>query len=227
MKDPAKKRYLYLMLSIFGAISLSIVVFFLLYRFQGVGDVFHKLKDILAPFIYGGVVAYLLRPVCNFYEKYLLQYLPEKMHKTGRTLSIALSLATGILAVYAVIIMIAPELYNSILSLWTTLPSKINAFLEWARATFGENENIVQLLHMFDTSASTMYQDLERWVSETIAPYISSIVSGVGSSVTKILQFQHMQGCLSFCFVSIMLCRCGKQMFGQGLIFANSYLRSA
>jgi len=189
MKDPEKKRYFYLMLSVFGAISLSILVFFLLYRFQGVGNVFHKLKDILAPFIYGGVVAYLLRPVCNFYEKNLLKLLPAKMEKTGETLSIALSLATGILAVYAVIIMIAPELYNSILSLWTTLPAKINAFLEWARATFGENENIVQLLHLFDTSASTMYQDLEAWVSETIAPYITSIVSGVGSSVSKILQF--------------------------------------
>ena len=189
MRDPAKKRYLYLMLSIFGAISLSILVFFLLYRFQGVGDVFHKLKDILAPFIYGGVLAYLLRPVCNFYEKYLLKYLPDTMQKTGKTLSIALSLVTGILAVYMVIIMIAPELYNSILSLWTTLPSKISAFLEWARTVFGENENMVQLLHLFDTSASTMYQDLEKWVSETIAPYISSIVSGVGTSVTKILQF--------------------------------------
>ena len=189
MKDPVKKSYVYLMLSIFGAISLSILVFFLLYRFQGVGDVFHKLKDILAPFIYGGVVAYLLRPVCNFYEKYLLEYLPSKLQKTGRTLAIALSLATGILVVYAVIIMIAPELYHSILSLWTTLPAKISSFLEWARAAFGENEGIVQLLHMFDLSASTMYQDLEAWVSETIAPYISSIVSGVGSSVTKILQF--------------------------------------
>jgi len=189
MKDPVKKQYIYLMLSIFGAVSLSILVFFLVYRFQGVGDVFHRLKEILAPFIYGGVVAYLLRPVCNFYEGLLLKWLPAKMQKTGKTLSIALSLVTGILAVYMVIIMIAPELYNSILSLWTTLPAKVSAFLAWARETFGENENIVQLLHMFDTSASTLYQDLEAWVSETIAPYISSIVSGVGSSVTKILQF--------------------------------------
>ena len=161
MKDPVKKQYIYLMLSIFGAVSLSILVFFLVYRFQGVGDVFHRLKEILAPFIYGGVVAYLLRPVCNFYEGLLLKWLPAKMQKTGKTLSIALSLATGILAVYMVIIMIAPELYNSILSLWTTLPAKVSAFLAWARETFGENENIVQLLHMFDTSASTLYQDLE------------------------------------------------------------------
>lgn len=34
MKDPYKRRYLYLALSIFSAVSLSIVVFFLVYRFQ-------------------------------------------------------------------------------------------------------------------------------------------------------------------------------------------------
>ena len=79
MKDPYKRRYFYLMLSVFGAISLSIVVFFALYRFQGIGDALDNLSGILAPFIYGGVVAYLLRPMCNFYEKGLRQYLPGKL----------------------------------------------------------------------------------------------------------------------------------------------------
>lgn len=223
MKDPFKRRYLYLMLSIFGAISLSILVFFLVYRFQGVGDVFHRLRDILAPFIYGGVMAYLLRPVCNFYEGLLLKYLPAKMKKTGKTFSVALSLVTGILAVYMVIIMIAPELYSSILSLWTTLPAKINVFLEWARATFGENENIVQMLHMFDTSASTLYQDLEQWVTETIAPYITSIVSGVGSSVTKILQF--LYDLLIGLIVACYLLASRKKFARQSVLIVRSVLK--
>lgn len=223
MKDPYKRRYFYLMMSIFGAISLSILVFFLLYRFQGVGDVFHKLKDILAPFIYGGVVAYLLRPVCNFYEGLLRKYLPKKMKKTGSILSIALSLATGILAVYMVIIMIAPELYNSILSLWKTLPAKINDFLDWASETFGENENIAELLHQFDISASTMYKDLELWVSETIAPYISSIVSGVGSSVTKILRFVYdlLIGLIVACY----LLASRKRFARQSVLIVRSVLK--
>ena len=162
MKDPDKRKYLYLMLSIFGAISLSILVFFLLYRFQGVGDVFHRLKDILAPFIYGGVMAYLLRPMCNFFEGILLRYLPKKMEKTGKTMAIALAMAAGILAVYAVIIMIAPELYNSILSLWLTLPDKVNALLDWAGAIFGEDEEMAQLLQLFDTSAPVIYANMEK-----------------------------------------------------------------
>ena len=35
------------MLAIFGAISLSILVFFLLYRLQGVGDALRKLSQTL------------------------------------------------------------------------------------------------------------------------------------------------------------------------------------
>lgn len=223
MKDPYKRRYFYLMLSIFSAISLSILVFFLLYRFQGVGDVFHELKAILAPFIYGGVVAYLLRPMCNFFEGILVKAFPKKMEKTAKTLAIALSLAAGILAVYAVIIMIAPELYHSILSLWTTLPAKINVFLDWARATFGENEAVVELLHMFDSSASVMYTNLESWVSETISPYISSIVSGVGSSVTKILQF--LYDMLIGLFVACYLLSSRKKFARQSVLIVRSVLK--
>ncbi len=223
MKDPYKRRYFYLMMSIFGAISLSILVFFLLYRFQGVGNVFHRLKDILAPFIYGGVVAYLLRPMCNFYEASLEKYLPGKTKKTAKPLSIGLSLATGILAVYAVIIMIAPELYNSILSLWTTLPAKINSFLEWAGVTFGEDENIAQMLQLFDSSASSLYQDLEKWVSETIAPYISSIVSGVGTSVTKILQF--LYDLLIGLIVACYLLASRKKFARQSVLIVRSVMK--
>ena len=51
MKDPYKRRYLYLMLSFFCATSLSIAVFFVLYRVQGIGDVLRKLSETLAPFI--------------------------------------------------------------------------------------------------------------------------------------------------------------------------------
>jgi len=223
MKDPYKRRYFYLMMSIFGAISLSILVFFLLYRFQGVGDVFHRLKDILAPFIYGGVVAYLLRPMCNFYEGLLEKWLPKKVKGMAKALAIALSLTTGILAVYAVIIMIAPELYNSILSLWNTLPAKVNAFLDWASETFGENENIAELLQMFDTSAPAIYVSLENWVSETIAPYISSIVSGVGYSVTKILRF--LYDLLIGLIVACYLLASRKKFARQSVLIVRSVLK--
>ena len=52
-KKPHIKPYLYGMLAGFGAISLSIIFFFLIYRFDGFGDAISTLTGILMPFIYG------------------------------------------------------------------------------------------------------------------------------------------------------------------------------
>jgi len=219
MKDPYKKRYLYLMVSIFGAISLSILVFFLLDRLQGVEDALQKLSQTLAPFIYGGVLAYLLRPMCNFYEKLFGRFLPQGMKKMANTLAVFLSLVSGILIVYALIIMIAPALYDSIRSLWKSLPDKVNQFLIWAQVTFGEDE---ELLHLFSTSYDKLYTELENWAQTTIMPQITNIVSGVGSSVYKVLLF--LYNLLIGLIVACYLLASRKKFARQSVMIVRSVL---
>ena len=220
MKDPYKRRYFYLMLSIFGAVSLSIVVFFLLYRFRGIGDIFHTLTDILAPFIYGGVVAYLLRPACNHYEIFLKKLLPGKMKKTADGIAVGLSLLTGILVVYVLIIMIVPQRYHSILSLWRTLPDKVNQFVAWASTIFGEDEELLQL---FKTGYGAIYAELETWAQNTLMPYITNIVSGVGSSVYKIVMF--LYNLLIGLIVACYLLSSRKKFARQSVLIVRSVLK--
>ena len=208
------------MLSIFGAISLSILVFFVVYRFQGIGDAVDALGKVMAPFIYGGVVAYLLRPVCNLYQTKLEQLLPRKGKRLANSLAVGLSLLTGILIVYALIIMIAPQLFNSIRSLWNTLPDKVNQFLSWARATFGENE---ELLHMFNTAYNTLYSELDSWADNTLMPYLTNIVSGVGSSVYKILMF--LYNLLIGLIVACYLLASRKKFARQSVLIVRSILK--
>ena len=193
MIDPRKRRYLYITISIFSAISMSLLFFFLLYRMQGVGSAIQKLMDILAPFVYGGVMAYLLRPLCNGFENFFDTAFSGKRPGLVRVLSVALSLITGVLIVYLLIVMIAPQLYQSILNLWYTLPERVDSFLDWTMQTFGLDE---EMLQFFNSSSDTLYQEIEKWVTDTLAPYISSIlggvtniVSGVGMSVLKVLRF--------------------------------------
>lgn len=223
MKDPYKRRYFYLMMSIFGAISLSILVFFLLYRFQGIGEVLHKLSKILAPFIYGSVVAYLLRPSCNTYEGLLRKYLPKKMKRAANSLAVTLALLTGILVVYVLIIMIVPQLINSIESLWSTLPQKINYFMAWARVTFGEHPLVAELIQMFDSGAGAIYQDVNAWATETLTPYVSSIVSGVGSSVYNVFLF--LYNLLIGLIVACYLLASRKKFARQSVLIVRSMLK--
>ena len=217
MLDPKKTRYLYLMLAGFGAIAMSLILFFVLFRLRGIGDAIHTLGDIMAPFIYGGVMAYLLRPLCNCYESFFRDLIPRRHHKVVGPIAVALSLITGLLVVYALIIMIAPQLYHSILSLWNSLPEKVNQFTQWATDTFGEDE---ALLQYFDTSYKAIYSEMSDWIRNTLVPGVSSIVSGVGSSVIKIMTF--LYNLLIGLIVAVYLLSSRKKFARQGVLIIRS-----
>ena len=46
-----------------------------------------KVTGILMPFIYGAVIAYLLKPVCNTIEGFLHRIFPEKLHSMASMLA--------------------------------------------------------------------------------------------------------------------------------------------
>ena len=186
MNRTPRTRYLYYMLSGFGAISLSILFFFALYRFQGLGEAVDKVVDILAPFIYGGIIAYLLRPLCNWYDQTLKDLLPVKMQKLANPLAVTFSMITGLLVIYLLIIMILPELFTSIQNIWLTLPDRFNGLIDWGYETFGEHDEILVYL---ETAYDSLYSTIDKWVNETLVPSITNIVSGVGQSVLRVLQF--------------------------------------
>lgn len=221
MNNPQKKTYLYAMLAGFGSISLSVLLFFFIYRMQGIGEAVTQIVTILKPFIYGGVVAYLLRPACNLFSRWLNNALPAKVKRYADPLAITLSMITGLLAIYALIIMIAPQLYNSILSLWNSLPSKIDQTITWFTNRFGENE---VLLQYFDASYKTIYEKLNMWGQDTLIPYVTGIVSGLGMSVWRILVF--FKDFLIGLIVAIYLLASRKKFSRQGVMIVHSILPS-
>ena len=220
MKSPEKRPYLYGMLAGFGAISLSVVFFFLLYRMQGVGAMLKSILKILMPFVYGGVIAYLLRPMCNGYSKMMHEAFKGKYPRLAEAAAITLSMLTGLLVVYMLIIMIAPQLYYSIASLWKTIPEKVENLVAWSTATFGENELVLQY---FNTSYNQIYTTLENWATQTLLPYVTNIVSGVGMSVWKVLLF--FKDLLIGLIVAVYLLASRKRFSRQGVMIIRSALK--
>ena len=219
MKDPQKSRYLNWILAGFGAISLSVVFFFVLYRLQGIGQAVDVILEILAPFVYGGVIAYLLRPVCNFYAGKLEQWMPKRKKLANGT-AVFLSLVTGLLIVYALIIMIAPQLFESIMTLWNALPEKVSQFVTWFSQTFEEDEELMTYL---STSYNEIYSQLDSWFRGTLVPYVTSVVSGVGTSVWKVLLF--LKNILIGLIVAVYLLAGRKRFKKQGIMLIHSIFK--
>ena len=220
MKNPERKKYVYWMLVGFGGISLSVIFFFLLYRLQSVEETLQKVVDILMPFVYGGVIAYLLRPMCNWYSAGFRSMLKEKRDKLAEAMAITCSMLTGLLVVYLLIIMIAPQLYFSAASLWNTIPEKVEQLVAWATDTFGENEII---LNYFNAGYQAIYTALDQWASETLVPQVSNIVSGVGLGVWKVLLF--LKNVLIGLIVAVYLLASRKKFSRQGVLLIRSMMK--
>lgn len=186
MKDPKRSSFFYGILAIFSAITLSGLLFFLLIKLPQIRDMLKSLSSILAPIIYGGVIAYLLRPICNWTYALLKGWFPKLKDSIADTIAIAVSLVIGILVVYALIAILAPRLYDSVVSIWNTLPEKADQFIAFLNNTFSGDNALVQF---FETSSDTIYTAIDSWFKTTIVPNLTNIVSGVGMSVWKVLLF--------------------------------------
>ena len=161
-KKPHIKPYLYGMFAGFGAISLSILFFFLIYRFQGFGNAVSTLTGILMPFIYGSVIAYLLK------------------------LAVALTILFGLLLIYALIMMIVPQLINSVTALYFTARDNIGDFVEWiSKQEFIANNK--KLLDFIESSYDSLDANLDAWIKNTLLPSMQNILSGAAVGVVNVV----------------------------------------
>ena len=187
-KKPHIKPYIYGMLAGFGAISLSILFFFFIYRFDGFGDAVSKVTGILMPFIYGAVIAYLLKPVCNTIEGFLHRIFPEKLHSMANMLAIAATLLFGVLVVYALVMMVVPQLITSVTSLYYTAQTSITRFMRWVNTqkVFLDNET---LMGYFNDAYDAIADNLTA-LRTTLLPSLQNlqgILSGVGVGVMNVV----------------------------------------
>ena len=202
-KKPHIKPYLYGMLAGFGAISLSIIFFFLIYRFDGFGNAISALTGILMPFIYGAVIAYLLKPVCNTIESFLRRFIPEKMHGLVNVLSITLTILFGLLLIYALCMMIIPQLITSVTTLYYTAQRNLAKFVQWANhVEFIENNQ--QIMNMLNSAYATISTNFDDLIKTRLLPSMQNIVSGkiMDSAIIGVLCYI---GCLIFKFPSALL----------------------
>ena len=221
-KKPHIKPYLYGMLAGFGAISLSILFFFLIYRFQGFGDAISKLTGILMPFIYGAVIAYLLKPVCNCVENFLRRLLPEKMGTAANMLAVTISLLFGILVVYALIMMIVPQLITSVTTLYYTARNNLNDFVDWAshQEIIASNQ---KLLDFIETSYDNLQDTLDNLVRTKLIPSMQSLLSGAALGVMSFVTF--LKNIVIGLIVSVYLLASRKKFGQQGKLILYSLIK--
>ena len=221
-KKPHIKPYLYGMLAGFGAIALSIIFFFLIYRFDGFGSAISTLTGILMPFIYGAVIAYLLKPVCNSIESFLRRFIPEKMNGLINALSVALTILFGLLLVYALVMMIVPQLITSVTTLYYTAQANITRFMYWANhLEFIENNE--QIMELLNSAYAALNTNLDTWIKNTLLPSMQNIVSGAAIGVLNVVTVA--KNLIIGIIVAVYMLASRKRFVQQGNLVLHSIVR--
>ena len=180
------RPYLAIGLTSFLVVAASIVFFFLVYRYHGVTQLMDKMSVILQPITIGLVLAYLVTPIVNFEERYLLPFVQDRVknQRKGKRLVRGLSVAGALLFV-AVIIgvllqMVIPELYRSINGMIDTLPKQVNSFMDWLNAYVSSDSNISGYLETALTKGTEFF---ENWAKTEFLPQTKNILAGLTSGV--------------------------------------------
>ncbi len=190
MKKERFLRYLYISLTGALAIVLSISFFFLLFRFKEVLGGFKTLTNVLKPFIYGAIIAYLLTPICNSIDKVVSPFLikhmksEKKARKLSGALSIFLSLGAAVLFVYFLLAMVLPEIFQSVRSVVVLLPDNIEKWTEWIEGFVSDNQVLLNYVEQFSDEIQKYLQD---FMKNVLLPNMQMIVSGVSNGVISIL----------------------------------------
>lgn len=164
-------------------ITITIVVsiaFLIVNNIPEILNILNKLINVLMPFILGGTLAYILNIPLVKIEKILNKKIKKK--NIVRTISITLSLLIFILVIAFVLLLLIPELIESIESLLITIPSLFNQIQEWILDLVNKYPELQQqLTNAFSEigSISDIISKLLNYLIDSTLKLLSEIISSI------------------------------------------------
>jgi len=180
-----------------------ILFFFAILRMDGIIKALGIMTEILTPFIYGLVMAYLLCPAYNLAVRRCSKVKWPRIRGKDRTITIS----KGIASVFTVLIilgivfgflwMIIPQLIESIVNIAKTLPSSIERLLEWIQVKFDQIPQITGPMEQWLGDVTTRFT---AWVEEILIPEYESVLTGISDGLFGVLNV------IKNFFIGIVIC---------------------
>ena len=197
-------RYAKWALTAFLTICAILVFYDTFYQSGALREFFQKAVNILAPVLYGMAMAYLLSPVVNWFDRKMMagiNYLRRKKKKEElrgkrgwlRALSILLSWALVILAIYLLMSVLVPQLVESIRTLLANAEAYYNTIYDWGSKLLKDNPKVAlwleeQLDSFRDTSTSVLSGMIPK-LENVITLVTGGIWNGVWGAVNFAMDF--------------------------------------
>lgn len=166
------------------AVSCASILFYcILARLTPLHQILSKLYSGIRPFLYGAIIAYLLRPCCNVVSKLLCKWKFMRKHqRLEKTLSVGIAMTFGISCIVLLGVAIIPSLVDSLSSIINTLPEAMNKFFAQADEILAERPELYERMNEF-------YVSSKKWITESVVPNVGSITTYLGDKISSIFTF--------------------------------------
>ena len=192
MKFKIDKKYISWGVTAFCVVAASIIFYSLIFRLDGLIRRLGSLYNILAPILFGAVIAYLLNPIMKFLENSVVKFCKwrsleprEKLGKIMRLACVILSLFFFYACIYALFAMLVPQLMDSIINLINSFPRYAVNIQDWLIQLFRDNPDL-------ENSASglmeTAIEKAESWLN-SLLPRLQDFMKLFSSRVFDVLIF--------------------------------------
>lgn len=193
MKRPEEKleKYWYAGLTGFCVIVAAVIVYVIVNNLSGVGSVIAALNAALLPVYIGIVVAYLLSPLVDKADQFLFIPICQKIFKDkkrkaeqmARGCSVFVVLILALFVVFGILMLVIPEIINSITSLARNLPGYYENVKAWGIRFFKSNP---ELSEHFTSISKNLFDKLLDWLQNDLLPNSNKFLEVITDSVVNV-----------------------------------------
>ncbi len=134
-----------------GLILFTVFILVLLWNYKLVFDGIVFIWGVIYPFVLGGAIAFIVNLPMRFFEEKLFSKAKKEKkkwaEKLARPLSLIITLIVIIGVIATVMLVVVPELGNTLLNLGKTIQNFVPKVQQWAIRTFEDNPQIVEWIH--------------------------------------------------------------------------------
>lgn len=181
------KRYLKIGITGAAILASGILCAFVLFKMPVIISVLKGITEILKPFLYGVVFAYLLAPLCNKIEEKLFQFFPKAKAKARRFIcfiAIVISLCVAIAVIWLIIMMIIPQVWDSVMKIIQMVPQKLIVVNNWIEHML---ENQSELQAYFEEFSSQAESNIDSLLNVDTIQKVQSIINSLSVQLFGVL----------------------------------------
>ena len=196
------KKYTHLGLTLFLAACGALVFYDTFYKVGTLQSFLAKLTDILAPVLYGFAMAYLLAPIVNWLERALTGGANRALKGKGlpvpnrwlRALSIFLTWAFVLFLIYLLLVMLIPQLVESITMLIDNAQLYYQQVYDWVNELLNAKSGVgswatEMIDRYYDNALDLLEKNILPWAQALLTSLTGGIWSGILGVVTFVKNF--------------------------------------